>query len=177
MATVAFHPLRHEHVPQLVTWFAEPEVLRWYAQTPQTLEEIKAKYGPCIDGKTPTRCFLIVLEDRRAGFIKAYRVADWPDYARAINAEDGWSGIDFFVGDAEFRGRGLASTWLQAFVHDVVFANPSVSACISSPKPENAASVRALQRAGFRPLRLVQGDTGDTELLHILERSQVALLD
>ena len=170
MTSVAFHPLRHEDLPQLVAWFAEPEVLRWYARTPKTLSDLQERYGPCIDGTKPNRCFLIALDDTHAGFIKTYRVADWPDYARAIDADDSWSGIDYLIGEPQFRGRGLASTWLRAFVDDVVFADPQVTACVSGPNPENLASVRALQRAGFRPLRVAQGDNGDTEHLHILER-------
>ncbi len=36
-----------------------------------------------------------------------YRLVEHPDYARAVSAEPGWAGLDYFTGHSALRGRGL----------------------------------------------------------------------
>ncbi len=168
---IRFASLTHADLPRIATWFNEPLVQQWYGKGQRTLEEVTARYTPNIEGQVPTRCFLMHFDGSPAGFIKTYRLEDYPDYARKLDAEENWAGIDFFVGEPAYRGRGLARQWLRRFVEEVVFADPATTACVSGPDPENAASVGALRSAGFRLLRHVSmpGDDPD-EALHILER-------
>lgn len=175
MVQVRFEPLTHADLPLITTWFNEPLVQQWYAKGLRTPEQVHARYTPNIEGSVPTRCYVIHLDELPIGFIKTYRIQDYPDYARKIEAEDDWAGVDFFVGEAAYRGRGLAKRWLRTFVERVVFRDSEIMACVAGPDPENAASLGALRSAGFQPLRVVaMPDDDPDEALHVFRRPSPA---
>jgi RimJ/RimL family protein N-acetyltransferase len=45
---------------------------------------------------------------------------------------------------------------VERFVDDVVFADPSVRACVIDPELANVAAIRAYEKAGFVPVRTVE---------------------
>ena len=150
-----FVPLATEHIPMLHRWLNDGLVLEWYARRPRSYMEIACSYGRCISGATKTQCFLIRIDDTSAGMIQCYRLADYPEYEHACQAEPGWWGIDYFL--AEFRGKRLAAPMIDAFlclhVHGPV---------IAGPHPENERSIRTLLRAGFVD-HVIADAHGDTE--------------
>jgi len=153
-----FEPLRTDHFELLHRWLASGPVLHWYARREISRAEIEARYGPCVRGERPTHCYLFHLQEEPAGFLQTYRIADYPEYAASIDADEGWAGLDFYTGEARFRGRGLAPGVLDRFVRDVVFGLGGVHACVSGPRPENLSAIRTLERAGFEYLRIVAGE-------------------
>src|SRR2546426_134663 len=144
---VSFSPLRREDVPLVHAWRQREHVRRWWSGV-ETLDEAEAKYLPRIEGRDPTAVYLIVLADRPIGMIQTYMFDDyrevWP-----IELEPGVAGVDLFIGEPGLIGRGLGSEIVSAFVRDVVFANPDVSACVADPDVRNQASIRAFEKAGF----------------------------
>ena len=80
--------------------------------------------------------------------------------------------LDLFIGDEEQTGRGLGTEMIERFVEEIVFARPETIACIADPDLENAASMRAFEKAGFRAVReLVDPEDGR---LHALMRRERA---
>ena len=73
-----------------------------------------------MDGTDPTLAFLILSGERPVGFIQCYRLDDNPDYARAVEVDQG-AGVDLFIGEAEVMGGGFGSTVLRRFVDDIVW--------------------------------------------------------
>ena len=100
-----------------------------------------------------------------AGMVQTYRIADLPDYARSIEVGPGWSGVDYFTGEAEFRGRGLAPLIIEEFLRAHVFDDRRIATCVSGPDPANERSIRTLRREGFRHLRTVEISPGESEFL------------
>ena len=124
---------------------------------------------PEIEGSQPTDPYLILSEDRPAGFIQTYRVSDYPEYRDLVNVEDGVAGVDLFVAEPELTGRGFGSQALRRFVAEIVFSDPGIHACIADPDAENGASLRAFEKAGFIAVgRFV--DPNDHDKLHALLR-------
>ena len=158
---LAFVPLAREHLELIHRWSNEGPVLKWYATRPLTLADIEGKYLPRIDGTVPTQGYLLLVDDEPAGYWQTYRIDDHPDYARAIDAEPDWSGMDFFIGEERFRGRGLAPRAHVVFCEE----HAPTGIVVSGPHPENRASIRSLERAGFERLRTV-----DSELLMVRYR-------
>lgn len=156
---IEFRALAEMDLDKLHAWLHEPEVRRWYSRDPASRAAIRRKYRPRIEGRSATRVFVIVLEGRDAGIIQTYRVADYPDYARAVASEPDWAGADFLIGEPEFRGRGFAHRIIKKFVDTIVVAQ--AAACLSAPHPDNAKSIRSLQRAGFAFLRAARLASGE----------------
>ena len=109
---------------------------------------------------------MIEIDGNPAGSIQAYLVSDYPEW---IGPDPGVAGIDLFIADEERTGRGLGPRILTEFVREVVFADPDTTACVAAPDVANAPSLRAFEKAGFRPVREIAGDDGP-ELLMRLER-------
>lgn len=143
---VAFRRLTADDLPQLCTWFAEPAVARWW-NMPATLDAVTEKYAPRIAGIEPTRMWIVEVDGVRAGLLQSYWHRDYPAHDASLGIADA-VGIDYLIGGSH-RGRGFASRVLGDFVAFVLLEYPEASVVVATPAQANAASWRALERAGF----------------------------
>lgn len=166
---VAFRPMTKDDLPVMHEWLQREHVRRWWNKR-ETLEDVVQHYVPAIEGKKPTDLYFILVDERPVGFIQTYRVADYPEYRRLVDAKDDVAGVDLFLAEQELTGRGLGSAVLAKFVGEVVFSDPAISACIADPDAENQPSLRAFEKAGFHPVR--QFVDPEDERLHTLMRTE-----
>jgi aminoglycoside 6'-N-acetyltransferase len=166
--TIDFRPLMASDLPLLYEWLQRAHVRRWWTDR-ETYEEVVEHYLPSIVGSDRTDLYMIVLDDRRAGFIQSYHLSDYPEYQERVAVEDGVAGVDLLIGEADLIGRGVGSEALDRFVRDVVFSDPAIHACIADPDAENRASLRVFEKAGFRVVRGFT-DPEDQNRLHMLVR-------
>jgi RimJ/RimL family protein N-acetyltransferase len=165
-----FRPMQVDDLRLLHEWLQRPHVRRWWKDR-ETYDGIVAHYGPSIEGSDPTDLYVVLLDDEPFGFVQTYRVADYPEYATLIGAEDGAAGVDLFIADPALIGQGLGTELLRRFASEVVFANAATSHCVADPDVENIASVRAFEKAGFRVVReFVDPEDGKTHALVQLDR-------
>jgi RimJ/RimL family protein N-acetyltransferase len=150
--TVGFRRLTETDLPLLYEWLQREHVQFWWRER-ESYDAVVRRYLPAIEGGEPTDLYLILVDDRPAGFIQTYLVSDHPDYQSLVGVEEGVAGVDLFVADPEQTGKGLGSTVIAQFVRDVVFAAPQIHACIADPDAENHASLRAFEKAGFTRVR------------------------
>lgn len=157
-AEIAFRPLAKADLPLIYRWLNNPEVTRWYRLENKTYpqyEEVVADYLPRVRGETATLCYVIVVHGMDVGYIQCYRIGDHPPYAAVLDYdEDAW-GIDMFIGEDEFRGRGLGAAALRQFVENEILPRPGVTGVVIAPNPANQRAIRSYERAGFRYLRTV----------------------
>jgi RimJ/RimL family protein N-acetyltransferase len=165
---IAFRRLNAGDLRLLHEWLQREHVRRWWREH-YTYEDVVEHYLPALEGRKPTDLYVILVDDRPAGFIQTYLLSDHPEYRDLVDAEDGVAGVDLFLAEADLIGRGLGSRALAAFVRDVVFALPTTHACIADPDAENRASVRAFEKAGFHAVREFV-DPGDDNRVHTLMR-------
>ena len=134
-------------------WLNDDFVARWWPGWP-SLEQVRAKYAPRIEGTEPTKCYIIELEERPVGFIQCYYIRDWPEYA--IGAEGATAaGIDLFLGERRYGYQGLGPRVIRQFLREVMFAEYAVDSCIIGPAQNNHAAIRAYEKVGFRYLKTV----------------------
>ena len=149
---IEFHPLTAADLPQLHDWLQREHVKRWWREH-DTLEQVVAHYLPSIEGSEPTDHYLIVVDERPAGMVETYLVADHPEYDALVQVGPGVAGVDLFIGEEELIGRGIGTEVLRRFVEELVFGRPETHACIAGVEVANAASLRAFAKAGFEPVR------------------------
>jgi aminoglycoside 6'-N-acetyltransferase len=152
---VTVRPLTYDDLPFMVRWLNTPHVREWWQHDPRTLVEAVEKYGPRIEGREPTAAFLILLGGRPIGYIQTYQIADYPEYAEALDVEEGAAGVDLFIGEEECVHRGLGAPILRAFLRAVVFQPPGVTCCVIGPSASNTIAIRAYVKAGFQHLKTV----------------------
>ena len=147
MTEISFRPLVRDDLPTVHEWLQRPHVSEWWGSN-DTYEKVENDHLPAIEGREPVRMFVIVLDGRSIGVIQTYRVDDFPDYWPGQTGLD-QAGIDLYIADPEFLGRGLGPEMIRRFADEVMFVDPGITACIADPDLANTRSVRAFEKAGF----------------------------
>lgn len=165
---IAFRPLTEEDLPTLARWMERPHVARVWARD-TSVEALRERYLPRIAGESPVRPYVALLDRLPLGYVQSYVAAEvgggwWPQ-----EDDPGVRGIDFFLADADGLGRGLGTAMVRAFV-DRLLEDPTVTRVQADPAPTNGASIRCLEKAGFRPAARITTPDGPA-ILMVLERS------
>jgi aminoglycoside 6'-N-acetyltransferase len=148
-ARIAFRPLALADLPALLDWQRAPHVARWFPER-LDLAAAERKYRPGIAGHSPTRVHVAVVDGRDVGFLQHYRVGAYPDYAAVTGLPDA-IGLDYAIGLPELTKRGLGPQLIWAYLRDIaVPAHPAAQHALAGPDVANHASIRALEKAGFR---------------------------
>jgi len=156
MPRIEFRRFGPDDLQQVFLWLLRPHVVRGYAPAPDSFMEMVAKFGPRTRDDNAVRAFMFCVDGHDAGYIQAYDVAAFDDYAAMTGAGAGTTCIDFFIGEDADLGRGLAGRVIDRFLNEVVFADPAVQACIAGPGEGNKEAIRALEKAGFRRWKMVR---------------------
>jgi aminoglycoside 6'-N-acetyltransferase len=149
---VTLRPLRRADFGMLARWLVEPLVARWWADehTPQALER---DYGPCIDGIEPCEVFVVEDGGVPVGLVQRYRLDAYPEDAAALAAllplPAGALSIDYLVGEATVRRRGVGTAMVAEVVRRSWVELPAATAVVVPVAAGNRASWRTLERAGF----------------------------
>jgi RimJ/RimL family protein N-acetyltransferase len=153
---INFRPLAIDDLELMHRWLNDDFVARWWPGWP-SLEQVRAKYVPRIDGTDPTRGFIIEIDGRPSGFIQCYRdVADSPDFRVLFEEPERAAGVDLFLGNREYAYRGMGPRIVRRFLQQIVFAPVDTSVCMIDPAQNNHAAVRAYEKAGFHHIRTIQ---------------------
>jgi RimJ/RimL family protein N-acetyltransferase len=145
---IAFRPLARDDLRTVHEWLQRPHVREWWGPR-DTYEEVEERYLPRIEGREPVRMFFILLDERSIGVIQTYRIDDYPEYWPG-EAKAAQAGLDLYIAEPELLGRGLGPKIIRRFADEVVFTDPSITACIADPELANTRSVRAFEKAGFQ---------------------------
>jgi len=162
---IEFRALAEDDLPQLFMWLRKPHVSKWYAAAPDTFAETAARYGPRTQEGNAVRAFIVVVDGRDVGYVQAYAIEDFPEYALGVGAERGVEGMDAFIGEESFVGRGIGSLAIRRFADEVVFRGHGARACVAGPLEGDLASIRAFEKAGFRRWKTVHNEAGQRESL------------
>jgi len=135
-------------LPDVVRWRAADHVRRWFTDSEPTLERVEAKYGDRIDGRSPTRMWVVEVNGRSVGFVQDYRIGDYPDYA-LLGPPPEAIGVDYVIGEPAWVGRGLGARMLWAWMWRARARFPAATSFFAAPDHRNEVSVRVLRKAGF----------------------------
>lgn len=170
---ISFRPLTVNDLGRLHQWLVSPHVSGSYGHGKQTLEDVKKKYIPRINGESPTNCFQIVYNDNPIGQIQMYKINDYPEYKKSLQINENSAGVDVFIGEKEFQHKGLGSIIIRKFLKEFVFPQLAVESCIIGPNPSNTSAIKAYEKAGFRYLKTVVSSHGEEEYLMSLSKSYI----
>nr|AIA16545.1 Acetyltransferase (GNAT) domain protein [uncultured bacterium] len=145
MEKFTFKPLTISDLNLLCEWFDNPHVLEWWDDQ-LTPAEIKQKYGSRINDDV-VHPHIAYLHNKPIGFIQYYWVNKvgngwWP------NEDNGTVGLDQFIGDENFIGKGYGTTMIKEFIQ-FLFHNPAITKIITEADPNNHRARRCYQKVGF----------------------------
>jgi aminoglycoside 6'-N-acetyltransferase len=155
---IAFRPFAATDLDRLSEWLARDHVAAWWGG-PYDIAAVVARYGPRLAADHPVRMYVIEVAGRALGKIQRGPADHIAGYGPEV------VGIDLFIADVDAIGRGLGPRIIEAFVRDIVFAEPAVRAVVADPDSRNARSIRAFEKAGFRTVaRILDGERPATIL-------------
>lgn len=156
---ITFRRLHRDNFDLLAGWLAEPHVSRWWGPT-RSPDQLEAEYGPGIDGSDPTEVFIVLVAERPVGMIQRYMNRDDPSWDAQVGIT-GAAGIDYYIGDPAFIGRGIGTVMITAFARTVFAAYPEATCITVGVLRDNRPSWRALEKAGFRRERELDLESTD----------------
>jgi aminoglycoside 6'-N-acetyltransferase len=147
---VVLRPFTRSDYPLMSTWLREPLVETWWHEDPSP-EALERQYGRDLDAASRTRLRIAELQGEPVGFVQWYALADEPDYtaelAPAVSVEAGACSLDYLIGAAEHRRRGVGAAMLEAACAGAW--SDGATELVVPVHEENLASQRVLQRVGF----------------------------
>ena len=167
MSDIAFEPLNKSHLSLLLHWLEAPHVKLWWDQDIKwTTELIQEKYGHYINGhknllledktiEKPIHAFIIFFRRIPIGYIQYYNKRDFPS-EQGYSASDlpaSCAGIDWYIGEVEFTGKGIGTKVLDAFLKQYVFS--LFDYVLVDPDTINTMAMRVYEKAGFEVIKEV----------------------
>lgn len=139
----------------------DPEVNRYWGYAHQgSFEEIVSVFQGYVTGDEPTDPYLILYGDLPIGYIQTFKWSDYPDYRQYVDLTDAAS-LDLFIGERQYRNKGLGPAILSRFLREYVFADPNAASCVINPETSNQSAIRVYEKVGFRMIRTVQDIPGE----------------
>jgi aminoglycoside 6'-N-acetyltransferase len=157
MSAYAFRTVSTADLPLLRGWLERPHVREWWGEPDRGLARIAENIDdPTID------VFVVSYRDIPIAYQQS-----WDPHAEANHPcrdqPHGTRGIDQFIGEPDFIGRGHGSAFIRVFVERLFGAGaPRV---ITDPNPRNTRAIRAYAKAGFRPIDTRVTVSGETLLM------------
>ena len=142
----------------LAEWLREPQVARWWNHD-TTPEAIERDFGPSVRGEEAGEDLVVSVDGHPIGLVQRSVISDYPEdlaeFAAIVDVPDGAIELDYLIGDATQRGRGLGARMIAAAVENTWTDHPNAPAVFAAVVAANIASWRALEKAGMR--RIAEG--------------------
>ncbi len=155
---LTWRPLTAADLPLLTEWLREPLVARWWNHD-TTAEAVQRDFGPSVRGEEPGEDLVILADGERIGLLQRSVIRDYPEdfteFAAIVEVPDRAVELDYLIGDAAWRGRGLGARMIAAVVEDTWCVYPTAAAVLVAVVAANTASWRALENAGLH--RIAEG--------------------
>jgi dihydrofolate reductase/RimJ/RimL family protein N-acetyltransferase len=165
---LAFRPLVEGDLPLLHAWFNTSHARRWYGRG-DTTTAVREWYVPILEGKLPTKSFIVLLGERPIGLLEWCRFGDYPEMMPIYAVQDpDIVNIDVLVGEEDVAHRGLGPAMIRRFLREIVFREERFKTCIIDPETENKSAIRAYEKAGFRHVRTMPDD-GEGKPIYLME--------
>ena len=153
-----WRPLVSDDLPLLARWLADPVVARWWNHD-SSLDGVERDFGPSVRGEEPGEDLVVSLDGRPLGLVQRSVIGDYPEdlaeFAGLVDVPEGAVELDYLIGEPALRGRGLGSRMIAALVRETWTCRPATPAILVAVVAANAASWRALEKAGLR--RIAEG--------------------
>lgn len=148
--SISFKTFTLEDVPLYYEWADKPHVKNvWFLDGYQPKEYILQK----IAGNGIEHPFIILIDNKPIGHIQY-----WDIYARDTIEKDtkdyftgeaeGTYGIDIFIGEEEYLGKGYGTQVLVAFT-TLLFEQYNAKKIVVDPRCDNKKAIRSYEKAGF----------------------------
>jgi len=161
--TVGFRPMTEADLPMVEAWLHAPHTQPWWVHATDYPEVVQA-----VRGEVAVEPWILLVDGRDAGYFQTYDVGYDEPYAAAcatVGVGPGTAGMDYLIGEPGLIGAGVGTLAIGTFVDDVVFGRAPWVAVCAGPDPTNLASIRVLEKNGFRFAGVIDTQWGPEHLM------------
>ncbi len=164
---ITFKSLIEKDFSLLLKWLETPHVKAWWDRdviwTPELIEE---KFGSYIEGykledgiRKEMLAYTIEIDDTPIGYIQVYNVHDFPreDDIDVSDLPKATAAFDWYIGDADYVGKGYGAKILEAFLNQMIF--PKYESVFVDSETANKAAIRSYEKVGFKTIKTTQDTT------------------
>jgi RimJ/RimL family protein N-acetyltransferase len=152
---INFIALSNSDFPLLLKWLRTPHVKAWWDSDINYTEDLlKAKYSSYVDGyklenseEKTISAFIIYVDNNPIGYIQIYNAYDFARKTPMIDLPKSLAAIDFFIGDADYIGKGIGAEILRVFDYQ------GYKNILVDPDIGNIAAIKTYKKAGFKKIR------------------------
>lgn len=152
-----------EDLPTLYRWFAQDHVNKWWP-IPQESEKFFDHFLKRIRS-TEISPYMVSMDGAAIGYLQSYPV-DRRKESWLPELPDVTIGIDQFIGEKDFIGKGYGTLMVKAFITKLKAENPDVTVMLD-PDPKNLTAIRCYEKVGFVKLGEFMRDNGDPALIMV----------
>ena len=156
MTAYAFRPMSVDDLPTIKRWLETPHVSEWWHDPSEQFELVSGD----LDHPDMAQ-FIVAADGREFAYLQCYNLSAW-NTGFGLQPK-GTRGLDQFIGEADLIGHGHGSGFVRAFADSLLASGtPRV---VTDPDPANARAIKAYEKAGFRPDRIVDTPDGTALLM------------
>lgn len=147
-----FKELNEAQLPLLKEWLGYRHIQKWWKSGELSLDIVRDKYLPRIMGNDSARPYIAFLNENPFGYIQYYNASEgdpnwWPD-----DPGQDVIGIDQFIADENFWGRGYGTQMIIQFIHYLT-NDITISEVRVDPRPDNHRAISCYEKVGFRKVQ------------------------
>jgi RimJ/RimL family protein N-acetyltransferase len=152
-----FRPLKPSDFPQMLEWLCREHVKQWWNDGDDTLEKVAFHYG---ENSEDVKRFIL--------FENQENIEKPIGYFQYYFASDNLIGIDQFIGEKDYLGRGIGEQTIKMFI-ELIKSSYKPEAVILDPSPENKRAIRCYEKVGFKFYETVKSEDGSLAYMMRLE--------
>ena len=152
---ISFKPLTGSHFLLLLEWLKTTHVKDWWDRDiSYTQALVEEKYASYVEGyklengvEKAISCFVIYVDNNPIGYIQIYNAYDFTREAPLIDLPRSLAAIDFFIGNADYIGKGIGAEILRIFDYQ------GYKNILVDPDMDNIAAIKTYEKAGFKKIK------------------------
>lgn len=147
---ISIREMRVSDYEVMAQWLSTKEVLEFYGDvnSPFSLERVRKKYGPRINGDVPIRPYIVELNSVSIGYIQQYRLTAEQKEEFGYPSNMKIYGIDQFIGDPDLFSQGIGTVMIKKFA-DFLYETTDVQKLVLDPTISNKRAIRCYEKCGF----------------------------
>lgn len=165
MATFDFYPLTIPYLKQMHAWLQKPHVRAFWDDGDRTEDEVRAHYFQ----PRSVEQYLILYQKQPIGYIQAQHIEANHELAKFRLIDKQTYGIDLFIGEEEYIGKGMGIDLLKSFITYLLDRHHQLEAVLFDPSQNNPRAIHLFVKLGAKPVGL--HDKREILVLHLKNAS------
>lgn len=129
--TFTFKPLTERDIVLLYAWSKQPILLKFWT-FPTTRDAFNEKYRTKL-ADASQQAFMVYNDEEPFGYIQSYALPKNDPLRTTLNLQGNIYGIDQFIGNSAYWGKGQGPIFIKAFVEKLFAENPTLETLIVDP--------------------------------------------